>query len=79
MHHSSDTIRAKPPPAPQVANTILFLWVGIALGFAFLPPAHPLLKTEIVIAHHISGVDAAYCVVLYLWMVVSQGLRWFVG
>jgi hypothetical protein len=49
---------------------MLFLLVGITLGIALLPPRHPLLASEVVIAHHLSAVDAGYCVVLYLWMLV---------
>jgi hypothetical protein len=30
-----------------LANTILFLWVGIALGFVLLQPSVPLLSTEV--------------------------------
>lgn len=57
-----------------LANTILFIWVGIALGFVLLEPASPALKMqEIKFAHHLQATDAGYCVVLYLWLLVSGG------
>lgn len=51
---------------------MLFLYVGIALGFCLLPPSSPLLAGELVIAHHIAPADAGWCVVLYLWLLVSR-------
>jgi hypothetical protein len=69
LHSAAPRPAVHPAPA-QVANTLLFLLVGIALGIALLPPKHPLLSSEVVIAHHLSAVDAGYCVVLYLWMLV---------
>eukprot|EP00775_Hariotina_reticulata_P007049 gene7049-7263_t len=56
-----------------LANTILFLWVGIALGFILLQPTTPLLKTEVTFSHHLTPVDAGYAVVLYLWLLVARG------
>lgn len=60
---------------------MLFIWVGIALGFVLLQPRDPLLTFDIVFAHHLSAVDAGYCVVLYLWMLVSQNqpVQWLAG
>ncbi|GBF87432.1 hypothetical protein Rsub_00143 [Raphidocelis subcapitata] len=55
-----------------VANTILFLAVGMALAFVLLPPAHPLLQFEAKVAKHVTPIDAGYCVVLYLWMLVAR-------
>lgn len=56
-----------------LANTILFIWVGIALGFVLLEPASPQLKFEqITFSHHLSATDAGYAVVLYLWLLVSN-------
>lgn len=45
--------------------------VGIALGFVLVAPTHPLLKMEIVVSHHLSPADAGYCVLLYVWLLVS--------
>jgi len=62
-----------------LANTILFIWVGIALGFVLLEPSNPALKIqEIKFAHHLRPVDAGYAVVLYLWLLVSR-LLWECG
>lgn len=58
-----------------LANTILFIWVGIALGFVLLEPSNPALKIqEVKFAHHLRSVDAGYAVVLYLWLLVSRGI-----
>lgn len=54
-----------------LANTILFIWVGIALAFVLLEPSSPALKTEIKFSHHLSPTDAGYAVVLYLWLLVG--------
>lgn len=56
-----------------LANTILFIWVGIALGFVLLEPANPALRLqEIKFAHHLSATDAGWAVVLYLWLLVRS-------
>lgn len=61
-----------------LANTILFIWVGIALGFVLLEPSNPALKIqEIKFAHHLRPVDAGYAVVLYLWLLVARGTAIF--
>lgn len=56
-----------------LANTILFIWVGIALGFVLLQPADEGLRVqEINFSHHLKPTDAGYAVVLYLWLLVSR-------
>lgn len=59
-----------------LANTMLFLWVGIALGFVLLEPSSPQLKTEVKFSHYIRPVDAGYAVVLYLWLLVGWLAGW---
>jgi NhaP-type Na+/H+ or K+/H+ antiporter len=54
-----------------LANTILFVWVGIALAFVLLEPSNPQLQAEVKFSHYLSPVDAGYAVVLYLWLLVS--------
>jgi NhaP-type Na+/H+ or K+/H+ antiporter len=61
-----------------LANTILFVWVGIALAFVLLEPSSPQLKSEVKFSHHLSPVDAGYAVVLYLWLLVSPSLFHFI-
>lgn len=61
------------------ANTILFVWVGITLAIV-LPPSH---KATVFTDHgiHLEAKDAAYVVVLYLWLQVGAAVCWrrFVG
>lgn len=56
-----------------LANTMLFIWVGIALGFVLLEPSSPQLQTEVKFSHWIRPADAGYAVVLYLWLLVARG------
>jgi NhaP-type Na+/H+ or K+/H+ antiporter len=60
-----------------LANTMLFIWVGIALGFVLLEPSSPQLQTEVKFSHWIRPADAGYAVVLYLWLLVGFG--WWLG
>lgn len=58
-----------------LADTILFIWMGITLAFVLLEPSDPavsMLGTEF--EHQLTPVDAGYAVVLYLWLLVSYNV-----
>eukprot|EP00878_Enallax_costatus_P006804 GHUV01007132.1.p1 GENE.GHUV01007132.1~~GHUV01007132.1.p1 ORF type:complete len:889 (+),score=286.27 GHUV01007132.1:1018-3684(+) len=56
-----------------IANTILFIWVGIALGLVLPPdPTHPALQYGVQFSYHLAAADAGYAVVLYLWLMVAR-------
>jgi uncharacterized membrane protein len=55
-----------------LADTILFIWMGIMLAFILLPPSDPsvrILGQEL--DHMLVPMDAAYAVLLYVWLLVS--------
>jgi len=56
-----------------LADTILFIWMGITLAFVLLEPSDPavsMLGTEF--ENQLHPVDAGYAVVLYLWLLVRS-------
>jgi hypothetical protein len=58
-----------------LADTILFIWMGIMLAFILLPPSAPevrILGQEL--DHALVPMDAAYAVLLYVWLLVSRQL-----
>ncbi|WIA14531.1 hypothetical protein OEZ85_003050 [Tetradesmus obliquus] len=56
-----------------LANTILFVWVGITLGLILPPkPSHPSLAMEVEFTDFLTAADVGYAVVLYLWLMVAR-------
>jgi uncharacterized membrane protein len=56
-----------------LADTILFIWMGVILAFILLPPSHPsvrILGQEL--DHMLVPMDAAYAVLLYVWLLVGH-------
>ncbi|KAF6265731.1 Sodium/hydrogen exchanger family-domain-containing protein [Scenedesmus sp. NREL 46B-D3] len=56
-----------------LANTILFIWVGITLGLLLPPkPSHPSMQMEVDFTDFLIAADVGYAVVLYLWLMVAR-------
>lgn len=57
-----------------LADTILFIWVGIMLAFVLLKPSDQsvrIMGDEFIIQNQLKGIDAAYGLLLYAWLLVS--------
>ncbi|KAF6258312.1 hypothetical protein COO60DRAFT_1132229 [Scenedesmus sp. NREL 46B-D3] len=56
-----------------LAHTILYIWIGVALGVVLPPrPHHPSLTMEVEFTQYLKPVDVGYAVLLYLWLLVSR-------
>lgn len=57
-----------------LADTILFIWVGIMLAFVLLEPSDQsvrIMGDEFIIQNQLKAIDAAYGLLLYVWLLVS--------
>jgi hypothetical protein len=55
-----------------LADTILFIWMGVMLAFVLLEPSDPsvrILGEDF--TNLLTPIDAAYAVLLYVWLLVS--------
>jgi NhaP-type Na+/H+ or K+/H+ antiporter len=56
-----------------LADTILFIWMGVMLAFVLLEPSDPSVR---ILGEEFTGlltpIDAAYAVLLYVWLMVSS-------